>query len=81
MFSNIDSKTDANLNSVLVTKKEKSGEREAVRLMVIGSTSGVDGIVKSLHRLGFANASDWSRSQTYPHNSDRSMRILTKWQA
>jgi hypothetical protein len=82
MLSNIDAKTTLNNASALRGKvrDEKSSDREAVQLMVIGSTSGIDGIVKSLHLLGFAEANDWSKLQNYP-NSDRSMRTLTKWKA
>ena len=93
MLSNIDAKTTLNDASALrdetlrdktlrgeTLRDEKSSDREAVQLMLIGSTSGIDGIIKSLHLLGFAEANDWSKLQHYP-NSDRSMRTLTKWKA
>ncbi len=73
--------SDGRLRQREASSREASeGNREAVRVMVIGSTPGVEGVIKSLHRLGFAEAGDWSKPQTYP-NSDREMRILTKWQA
>jgi hypothetical protein len=78
MLSNIDAEMMSDGTPAI--KSEKSSEREAVQLMLIGSAPGIDGIVKSLHLLGFAEAGDWSKSQNYP-NSDRTMKILTKWKA
>ncbi|MGD1929259.1 MAG: hypothetical protein ACFB12_10135 [Leptolyngbyaceae cyanobacterium] len=51
--------------------------REKVRIMVLGSPEGVDSIVKSLHKLRFAEMKEWSN----PLPTGRAgevMRILTK---
>jgi hypothetical protein len=37
-------------------------EREKVRIMVLGSPEGVNSIVRSLHKLRFAEAGEWSHS-------------------
>ena len=55
---------------------QESG-REKVRIMVLGSPEGVDSIVKSLHKLRFAEMKEWSN----PLPTGRAgevMRILTK---
>lgn len=45
--------------------------------MLIGSAPGVQGVVKDLYRLGFADVNEWSKAQPYP-NSGQSMSVLTK---
>lgn len=52
--------------------------REPVLITVIGSTFGVNLIVKILHRLGFAEPRAWSKPQIDP-KTGKPMRILTKW--
>jgi hypothetical protein len=53
-------------------------EREAVRLLVIGSRSSVTNIVQTLHRLGFAEAGEWSPFLPGP-NPGEVMRILMRY--
>lgn len=52
--------------------------REPIRMIVIGSAPGVDVIVKTLHRLQFAEVTAWSKPQIDP-TSGKTMRVLTKW--
>lgn len=52
--------------------------REPVRILVIGSAAGISMIVSLLHRLGFAEATAWSKPQVDPI-SGKPMRIFTKW--
>lgn len=51
---------------------------EPVHITIIGSATGIDLVVKILHRLGFAEARAWSKLQNDP-NTGRPMRVLTKW--
>jgi hypothetical protein len=52
--------------------------RDRILITIIGSATGLDLVVKILHRLGFAEARAWSKPQIDPHTG-RPMRILTKW--
>ena len=52
--------------------------RESVLITIIGSTLAVNLIIKILHRLGFAEATAWSKPQIDP-KSGQSMRVLKKW--
>ena len=52
-------------------------EREPVRLLAIGTASGIDSIVQTLHLRGFAHISEWS--PLMPHSSGKLMRVLTRW--
>jgi hypothetical protein len=52
--------------------------REPILITIIGSATGIDLVVKILHRLGFAEARAWSKPQIDP-NTGRPMRVLTKW--
>ena len=87
MYSNTDSNlepasfNEANNNAELTSPASSfttTEAREPVQLMVVGSHPGINSIIQSLHALGFAETSDWSKPQRYP-NSDRSMSIMTKW--
>lgn len=51
-------------------------EREPVRLLDIGTASGIDTIVRTLHLRGFAHISEWS--PLLPHSSGKFMRVLTR---
>jgi len=51
--------------------------REKVRIMVLGSPEGVDSIVKSLHKLRFAEMKEWSNPLPTGRTGEV-MRILTK---
>ncbi|HLO85263.1 MAG TPA: hypothetical protein VK203_09665 [Nostocaceae cyanobacterium] len=39
---------------------EVSPSREAVKIMVVGSRQGVNSIIRTLHKLGFAEVGEWS---------------------
>ncbi|MEM1256252.1 MAG: hypothetical protein AAGI69_27770 [Cyanobacteria bacterium P01_H01_bin.21] len=52
--------------------------REPVIITIIGSTLSMGIIIQILHRLGFAEAGAWSKSQIDP-KSGKPMRILKKW--
>ena len=52
--------------------------REPIRIILIGSTYGINLIIGILHRLGFAEPRAWSKLQLDP-TSGKPMRILTKW--
>ena len=51
---------------------------QPVREPIIGSATGIDLVIKILHRLGFAEGRAWSKPQIDPNNG-RPMRVLTKW--
>ena len=53
-------------------------EREAVRVILIGSRRGIESLISTLYSLNFAEAHEWSAPQPEP-NSGKLMSILTKY--
>ena len=53
-------------------------EREAVRILVIGSRQGVTSIIQTLFRVGFAEVHEWSPLLPGP-NPGEVMSILTRY--
>ena len=51
--------------------------RNLVRILVVGSPSGVQHTIRTLYILGFAQISDWSPLLPAPHSGDV-MSILTR---
>ncbi|MBE7381039.1 MAG: hypothetical protein F6J95_006480 [Leptolyngbya sp. SIO1E4] len=60
------------------TPNEPALTREPIRIILIGSTAGINLIINILHSLGFAEPRTWSKPQIDPASS-KPMRILTKW--
>ena len=54
------------------------GDREPVLILVIGSRRGINKIIHTQFRLGFAQIHEWSKPMIDP-NSGRLMSILTKY--
>ncbi|MFZ4676798.1 MAG: hypothetical protein ACOYM4_14105 [Nodosilinea sp.] len=52
--------------------------REPIHITIIGSATGIDLVIKILHRLSFAEACAGRKPQNDP-NTGRPMRVLTKW--
>ncbi|MBE9114163.1 hypothetical protein IQ273_32905, partial [Nodosilinea sp. LEGE 07298] len=52
--------------------------REPVRVMLIGTATGMELIIAHLHQVGFAEPRAWSKPQLDPATG-QPMRILTKW--
>ncbi len=59
------------------TPQEILPNRESVRLMAIGSRQGVINVIHALHRLRFAEVSEWSPLLPAP-TSGEVMSILTR---
>jgi hypothetical protein len=59
-------------------RKDKEIEREPVRLMAIGSREGVLRVIHTLHRLRFAEVSEWSPLLPAPTPGEV-MSILTRY--
>jgi hypothetical protein len=57
---------------------EPADPREPVRVMLIGTASGMGLVIAHLHRLGFAEPRAWSEPQLDP-TTGQPIRILTKW--
>jgi hypothetical protein len=57
---------------------ETSPEREALRVLVIGSRKGVINTIHTLHRLGFAEVGEWSPLLPAPAQGEV-MSILTRY--
>ncbi|HLP90955.1 MAG TPA: hypothetical protein VK184_20520 [Nostocaceae cyanobacterium] len=51
--------------------------REKVKLLLIGSPTGVNSIILHLYKLGFASVGEWSSPQP-TNNQGEIMRILVK---
>jgi len=65
---------DANPDAVQTDR----GDREAVKIMVIGSQWAVTTIIHTLYHLGFAQVSEWSKLQIEPVTG-KFMTILTRY--
>ncbi|NMF84125.1 hypothetical protein [Nodosilinea sp. P-1105] len=52
--------------------------REPVRVILLGTASGMELIIAHLHHIGFAEPRAWSKLQLAP-TTRQPMRILTKW--
>ncbi|MGF1567536.1 MAG: hypothetical protein ACFCVD_05625 [Nodosilinea sp.] len=57
---------------------EPAEAREPVRVMLIGTPTGMELVIAHLHRIGFAEPRAWSKPQLDP-TSGQLIRILTKW--
>lgn len=53
------------------------GDREPVLMLVIGSRRGINNVIHTQFRLGFAQIHEWSKPIIDP-NSGRMMSIMTK---
>jgi hypothetical protein len=53
-------------------------DREAVRVLIVGSRRGIMAIVHQLHQKDFAQADEWSNFQPEPHTGQL-MRVVTKY--
>jgi hypothetical protein len=60
------------------TINEPVPEREALRVLVIGSRKGVTATIQTLHRLRFAEVREWSPLLPGP-NPGEVMSILTRY--
>jgi hypothetical protein len=60
------------------TSKLYKRDREAVRVLIVGSRCGVMAIVHQLHQKDFAEADEWSGFQPEPHTGQW-MRVVTKY--
>ncbi|HEY9641639.1 MAG TPA: hypothetical protein V6C57_14220 [Coleofasciculaceae cyanobacterium] len=54
------------------------GDREPVRLMVVGSCTGVITMIHTLHLRSVANADEWSNLQPEPMTG-KWMSVVTKY--
>ncbi|MEP0968517.1 hypothetical protein NC999_18185 [Leptolyngbya sp. GB2-A1] len=52
--------------------------REVIRILVVGSTYGVERIIHELYRLGFAEVREWSKPQPTGRINEI-MRVLTRY--
>ena len=57
---------------------ESTDPREPVRVMLIGTATGMELVIAHLHSIGFAEPRAWSKPQIDP-TTGQPMRILTKW--
>ncbi len=69
---------EASTLSSTQTSKGQTGDREALRVLIIGSRSGVMGTIQTLHRLRFAEVREWSPLLPGP-NPGEVMSILTRY--
>ncbi|MBD2232111.1 hypothetical protein [Phormidium tenue] len=65
-------------NLPLSTPTPMEPTREPVRVILIGSSVGINLVIAILHRLGFAEPRSWSKPQLDPITGQPT-RILTKW--
>jgi hypothetical protein len=57
---------------------EPADPREPVRVMLIGTATGMELVIAHLHSIGFAEPRAWSKPQLDP-TTGQPIRILTKW--
>ena len=68
-FLDDSSKTPA-IEVSLTTSPQTNPSRETVKILVIGSSTGVNNIIYTLYRLGFAEVSEWSSLQPTPNHGE-----------
>jgi hypothetical protein len=61
-----------------VSNGSSQGDREPVLILVIGSRRGINNVIHTQFRFGFAQIHEWSKPMVDP-NSGRLMSILTKY--
>jgi hypothetical protein len=66
------------VSSPVKNSGEHPPDREALRILVIGSRHGVNGTIQTLHRLRFAEVREWSPLMPGP-NPGEVMSILTRY--
>jgi len=60
------------------SSSSSQGDREPVLILVIGSRRGINNVIHTQFRFGFAQIHEWSKPMVDP-NSGRLMSILTKY--
>ena len=68
----------SSLPTLFSNPAEPPPHREALRVLLIGTRSGVTGTIQTLYRLGFAQVSDWSPLLPAPTPGEV-MSILTRY--
>jgi len=76
-FLSDSSKTPA-MEVSFTTSADINPNRESVKILVIGSSTGVKNIIYTLYRLGFAEVSEWSSLQPAPNHGEV-MSILIRY--
>ncbi|MDX2242460.1 MAG: hypothetical protein NW224_17375 [Leptolyngbyaceae cyanobacterium bins.302] len=72
------SESTPSANAVESPVQPSSGDREALRVLIIGSRHGITTTIQALHRLRFAEVREWSPLLPAP-NSGEVMSILTRY--
>lgn len=60
-----------------IVEESASPSREAVSIIVTGSSQGIQLMIHTLFKCGFAEVDAWSKLQQMP-SSDRLMSVMTK---
>jgi hypothetical protein len=71
-------KAEGDVEEIAIGSLAELPDREAVKVLVIGSRNGVTNILQTLYRLGFAEMSEWSPFLPGP-NPGEVMTILTRY--
>lgn len=64
--------------SAFLSAETSSDERDRIRLLAVGSREGVVDVIRTLHRLGFAEVGAWSPLLPAPGDGEV-MSILTRY--
>ncbi|MBD2256496.1 hypothetical protein [Pseudanabaena sp. FACHB-2040] len=64
-------------DAITAVPKAESG-REEVKILVTGTSYGVERVVHELYRVGFAEVREWSKPQP-TGRENQVMRILTRY--
>ena len=71
-----ENQTSAPIVAVKTDRAQNSG-RETLKILLIGSSSGVKSIIHTLHQLGFAELGEWSPPQP-TQNTGETISILQR---
>ena len=69
---------DSEVQADVTLEPTDEPDRETVRILVRGSSVGVQRVVHELYRVGFAEVHEWSKSQPTGQTNEV-MRILTRY--
>lgn len=66
--------------SAFLSSENTSDERDRIRLLAVGSREGVVDVIRTLHRLGYADVGAWSPLLPAPGDGEV-MSILTRYRS
>ena len=74
----IDTNQNPEMSPLQPSPAPQEPEWESVEIIVIGSSEGVNNVIRTQYRLGFAEVTDWSSLQPAQNRPGKVMSVLVK---